>query len=226
MAGLEKIEQLVVGWHDRGFIGVAERTEDFITLKSGRKSPHYANFRGVMSIDKDNQLSKVDQLSLRKLTISVAADLLCNSTIDYDHIAPIPQAITQLGGAIAVKAGTSSLNPRVKEGEKGYGKHKPVEGDYLPGDEVIGFDDVVTTGDAKSEFLEPMEAAGLVVPGYLVLLDREEGGRANVEATGRQLESVVGMYDVAEILLGADRITPTQYGFIQTYLGEYGDRAA
>ena len=226
MGEFGKVEKLVVGWHDRGLIGVAETREDFITLKSGRLSPHYANFRGFMSFDKTSELSAKKQAKIRKLTIAAAAHCIQNSDIEFDHIAPLPQAVTQLGGAIAVKAGVSSLNPRVKEGEKGYGKHKPVEGDFVSGDRVLGFDDVVTTGEAKNEFLEPMTAMGLEVPGYVVLLDRQEGGKKLVEASGRQLEAVVGMYDVAEILAGHGRIASHQYEFIQEYLGTYGDLAA
>jgi orotate phosphoribosyltransferase len=231
MAGFEHLEEWVVGLYDRNILGCARDPEEFIKLKSGRMSPHYANFRGVMSVDYDHThdgMSYEQQMRIRLLTVkagSFVLDKISASTF-FDHVAPIPQAVTQLGGAIALDSNRSCLNVRVKEGEKGYGKHNPVEGSYCEGDIVIGFDDVVTTGDAKREFLEPMDHAGLVVPGFAVLLDREEGGRVNIAETGYELTAAVGMYAVKDILFENNRINSDQLGFIEDYLGEYGDLAA
>ena len=235
MAEFEHMEEWVVGLHDRGIIGCAETRDDFIKLKSGRMSPHYANFRGIMSVNYNIvhygeghiQMNNGQQQRVRELTVEAGAyaidQLLRVKGQNFDHIAPIPQAVTQLGGAIALRGGYSSVNVRVPEGEKGYGKHKPVEGDYRKGDRVIGFDDVVTTGDAKEEFLEPMRMAELEVPGFVVLLDRQEGGRNRIESLGYSLTPAVGVYAVKEILRDNNRISADQYGFIEEYLGEYGD---
>lgn len=232
MAEFEHLEEMVVGWWDRGIIGCAENRKDFITLKSGRQSPHYANFRGIMSRDTElavhGGFNFDQQMRVRELTVDAGAFALdqIRGMHNFDHFAPIPQAVTQLGGAVALKANVSCVSVRVKEGEKGYGKHKPVEGDYHEGETVLGFDDVVTTGDAKEEFLEPISLVGLEVEDFMVLLDRQEGGRKKLEELGYRLTSVVGMYVVKNILWVNHRITDKQHDFLDDYLDEYGDLAA
>jgi uridine monophosphate synthetase len=222
MAGGADAEAMAVGLHARGILGYAESPETFITLKSGRRSPHYANFRGLMSVDRDSVLPPAEQMRVRSLTVDTCAAALDSLEVDFDHFAPIPQAVTQLGGAIALRAGVSSLGVRVKEAEKGYGKHQPVEGDFREGDRVVGFDDVITTGQAKQEFLEPMSIAKLAVRHFLVILDREEGGRDNLEAEGYGVTAVIGMTAVNEILKEAGRITADQYAWTRDYLQQYG----
>lgn len=83
---------------------------------------------------------------------------------------------------------------------------------------------MVTTGEAKQEFLEPMALAKLVVPEFVVLVDREEGGRVNIEKLGYDLTAATGIYQAKEILRDNNRISSQQYDFIQEYLDEYGDQ--
>ncbi len=231
MGEFEHLEEWVVGLHDRGVLGVAETREEFIKLKCERISPHYANFRGIMSVDYEltqNGMTHDQQMRVRELTIKAGAHMVGRiaSAKNFDHLAPIPQAITQLGGAIALESGRSSLNVRVKEGEKGYGKHKPVEGDYKDGQKVVGLDDVVTLAETKEEFEEPVSVVNLDLIGFGVLLDRQEGGRANVERMGLFLDAAVGMYVVKDVLHENGRITREQLDFVDEYLDQYGDLAA
>ncbi len=231
MAEFEHMEEWVVGMHDRGLLGCAETTADFTKLKSERMSPHYANFRGVMSINYDlaiDGFSFDQQMRVRDLTVEAGVFVLesIRDLRNFDHLAPIPQAVTQLGGAIALKGGYSAVNVRVKEGEKGYGKHKPVEGDFKAGQVVVGFDDVVTTGETKEEFIEPISLVGLELQGFAVLLDRQEGGRVKVENQGYKFDAAVGMYVVKNILRDNGRINSEQYDFVDEYLDQYGDLAA
>ena len=141
---------------------------------------------------------------------------------DFDHIVGIPQAVTHVSGAVAQYTGESDLNIRVREGEKGYGKHKPVEGDIMPGEIVVALDDVVTDGKSKDEVVEPLDLTGLVLKDYVVMVDRQEGGRQNVEAGGRTLTAVVGMVAVTNILEANGLINLQQAGWADIYREQYG----
>jgi orotate phosphoribosyltransferase len=56
-------------------------------------------------------------------------------------------------------------------------------------------DDVITTGRSALEAAAAVVAEGGVVVGVLAVVDREEGGRAAIEAAG---------YDVAALLTAKD----------------------
>ncbi len=72
----------------------------------------------------------------------------------------------------------------VRKEPKGHGKGKQIEGNFSEGDTIIIVDDVITTGGSTIKAMDVIEAAGGKVAFALVLVDREEGGRAAIEARG------------------------------------------
>jgi orotate phosphoribosyltransferase len=72
----------------------------------------------------------------------------------------------------------------VRKEAKQHGRKKLVEGNFKAGDVVAVVDDVITTGGSTLKAIDQLEAEGGKVSFALVLLDREEGGRANIEARG------------------------------------------
>lgn len=77
----------------------------------------------------------------------------------------------------------------VRKEPKGHGRKKLVEGNFKEGDTVIVVDDVITTGGSTLQAIEKVEAEGGKVAFVVVLVDREEGGRANIEAKGYKVFS-------------------------------------
>ncbi len=72
----------------------------------------------------------------------------------------------------------------VRKEPKKHGRQKLVEGNFKSGDSVVVVDDVITTGGSTLKAIENVEAEGGKVAFVMVLLDREEGGRAIIEAKG------------------------------------------
>ena len=77
----------------------------------------------------------------------------------------------------------------VRKEAKGHGRKKLVEGNFKAGDLIVAVDDVITTGGSTLKAIESIEAEGGKVAFVLVLLDREEGGKANIEAKGHRVFS-------------------------------------
>jgi orotate phosphoribosyltransferase len=70
----------------------------------------------------------------------------------------------------------------VRKAEKAHGTGRRLEGFLKPGAKVVIVDDVCTTGGSTITAIEATQAAGMEVIGVLCLVDREQGGRANIEA--------------------------------------------
>jgi orotate phosphoribosyltransferase len=70
----------------------------------------------------------------------------------------------------------------VRKAEKTHGTGRLLEGFHKLGAHVVIVDDVCTTGGSTITAIEATKASGMNVIGVLCLVDREQGGRANIEA--------------------------------------------
>ena len=88
----------------------------------------------------------------------------------------------------------------VRKEAKTHGRHKLVEGNFSAGHSVVIVDDVITTGGSTLQAIDAIEAAGGNIAFVIVLVDRQEGGRENIEKRGHK---VVPIFTRAD-LIGAD----------------------
>ena len=85
----------------------------------------------------------------------------------------------------------------VRKEAKAHGTGKLIEGPFASGDRVIVVEDVITTGGSALRAIEAVRAANGTVIGVLAVVDREEGGRAAIEAAG---VPVIALATAAEVL--------------------------
>jgi len=85
----------------------------------------------------------------------------------------------------------------VRKASKDHGTKKLVEGDksIVPGMAVALLEDVVTTGGSSLKAVESLKAVGVNVVGIVALVDRLEGGRETIEASGLPLVSIATRRD-------------------------------
>ena len=88
----------------------------------------------------------------------------------------------------------------VRKEAKSHGTGRRVEGNLNTGDAVVVVEDVITTGGSAREAIAAVQAAGGRVLGVLAVVDREEGGRAAIEATGLE---VVALTTATNLGLGS-----------------------
>lgn len=65
-----------------------------------------------------------------------------------------------------------------------------VAGEFAPGNHVVLVDDLITQADSKIEAIRALEYQGLEVATVLVLVDRQQGGKEQLQQTGHELSSV------------------------------------
>ncbi|WP_136513595.1 orotate phosphoribosyltransferase [Geomonas edaphica] len=87
----------------------------------------------------------------------------------------------------------------IRKEPKGHGTGAWLEGrkNLKPGSKVVIVEDVVTSGGSSIKAIKRAEEEGLKVLGVVTLVDREEGGRENIESEGYWLKSI---FTKAEIL--------------------------
>ena len=84
----------------------------------------------------------------------------------------------------------------VRKAAKEHGTKKLIEGNFAAGDTVVVIDDVVTTGGSTLQAIDTLEAAGGKVAFVLALVDRQEGGKENIERRGYKVVSIFNRADV------------------------------
>lgn len=87
----------------------------------------------------------------------------------------------------------------VRKTAKSHGTMQWIEGNISAGDRVAIVDDVITTGKSTIEAITRASEAGLEIVKVIALVDRQEGGRENIEALGYPVDAVVTREDVMAV---------------------------
>jgi orotate phosphoribosyltransferase len=162
------------------------------TLASGKQSSFY--------IDARLTTMSPDGLS----TIGPAAlSLIRERGWDPDSVGGLTLGADPVSYAISYASASSPRPIRaftVRKEAKAHGTGKLIEGPFSDRDRVVVVEDVVTTGGSALRAIEAIRAAGGRVLGVLAVVDREEGGREAIEATGISVASLVRVSEVLSLV--------------------------
>src|SRR5437588_2706979 len=84
----------------------------------------------------------------------------------------------------------------VRKTAKQHGRQKRIEGNFSSDDSVVVVDDVITTGGSTIQAIDAIEEAGGQIAFVIVLVDREEGGRPNIERRGYKVVPIFTRTDL------------------------------
>jgi uridine monophosphate synthetase len=199
LAAASPVDDIALGLQDIGAVRFGE-----FTLKSGSKSPVYIDLRLLVS----------DPVLMARVAKAMAGIL---ASLRFDRIAALPYGGLPIGQAVALASRRPLIYPRREA--KDYGTKKLIEGTYAAGETVVVLDDLVTTGGSKIEAMEPLTEAGLRVTDVVVLVDREQGGRAELAARGLCLHSVLTLSELLDALARHGRIGETVRRDVRSALG-------
>jgi orotate phosphoribosyltransferase len=171
-------------------------------LSSGSLSPYYIDLRLIPS----------DPEAFKKV-IGYYSSVLQRGILKRTHsIAGIPTAGIAYGAVLAFSHRKPFLYVRKEAKEHGAGRR--IEGRLFPGVKVLILDDVVTSGSNLINAIEAIRTDGGVVQDAVVLLDRQQGGSANLEKAGVKLHPFTTISRICKILRKNGAIDESQYAEI------------
>jgi orotate phosphoribosyltransferase len=171
------------------------------TLASGKKSDYYIDCRITTLHAEGGRLSGLLLYDLIREHLphaeavgglTMGADPLVSNTAsasawalaDHNEIAELSDMLELDPGQRSDEGPAPTLlhGFLVRKAEKTHGTGRRIEGFLKLGAHVVIVDDVCTTGGSTIAAIEATREAGMNVAGVLCLVDREQGGRASIEA--------------------------------------------
>jgi orotate phosphoribosyltransferase len=107
----------------------------------------------------------------------------------------------------------------VRKQEKTYGATGRIVGaEVSEGEKILFFDDVISEGLSKLEGIKPLEELGARIRNVLVVVDREQGGKKNLEKLGYEVHALAKVSDIVNSLLEAESISKEQTDAVMNYI--------
>ena len=175
------------------------------TLKSGIVSPIYLDLRRLISYPQ----------ILRRAALAYTTLM---SGLQFQRIAGIPYAGLPIATAVSLEGDWPLIYPRKET--KDYGTKAEIEGLFAAGETIVAIDDLATTGGAKIEAIQKLEAAGLVVKDIVVLIDREQGAKETLAQAGYTLHAVVTLRQLLDEWHRSGVISPAQFDEVRAFLNQ------
>ena len=158
------------------------RRGDFV-LSSGQRSSYYIDCRlTTMTAEGQRLIGELGWRALRAAGWRPRA--VGGLTMGAD-----PVAYAVAGASFGTEMVVDAFS--VRKEAKSHGTGRVIEGSFAEGDEVVIVEDAITTGGSAQRAIASVEAAGGRVLGVLAVVDREEGGRAALEQSGKDVVALV-----------------------------------
>jgi orotate phosphoribosyltransferase len=155
-------------------------------LKSGKNSNIYLDLRQIISHPKVLRL--VADTIWEQVT-SVKSDLICG----------VPYTALPIATCISLQQNIPMIMRRKEKKE--YGTKQQIEGAFKPGQHCLIIEDVITSGTSILETVDDLEAAGIKITDTVVLVNREQGGKENLQKRNLKLHAALTLSEILHILL-------------------------
>ncbi len=177
-------------------------------IKSGATSPYYVDLARLLSAPK--QLCVITEIAALKIQ-----DLKATERIDK-------LASIELKGALIVPSIACMVDLPcviVRKEEKAYGVTGRTAGaDVAKGNNILFFDDVISEGLSKVEGIKPLQDMGANVKHMLVVVNREQGGKENLEKLGYKVHALAKISEIVDALRRSKSISKEQADAVLDYI--------
>lgn len=198
---MKKIASMIL-WEAKA-IQISEK-EPF-TLTSGNMSPIYIDCRRLISFP-----------VYRDIVTAFASWFYVNEKINTDYIAGGESAGIPYGALLADKLGLPFIYIRKKP--KGHGTTAQIEGHIESAKTVLLYEDLITDGKSKVNFINGVKRAECRVEACLVLFDRLQGGKEMLLRENVTLHSMTDLDTALKIGTETGALTKEELSSVYEYL--------
>lgn len=174
-------------------------------IKSGILSPYYLDIKCITSKPK----------LLRDIAKTMWESI---PNKNFDLVCGVPYTALPIATVMSVDHEVPMVIRR-KEA-KGYGTNKIIDGVYETGKTVLVVEDVITSGASIMETIAPLQEVGLKPTQVVILINREQGGKAKLEAAGHTVNQVMSVFEVLEILEKNGKLTSETTTMVRKFIAE------
>jgi len=165
-------------------------------------SPIYVNLRNLP----ENLIDKI-------------AEAMRDLNLQADYVTGIPTTAISFAKSYSEKTAIPFVDIIEKSGTSTH--RKLVAKDGAPageGKSILIIDDVISQGNSKFEVLKVAEELGYTVAGFIVLIDRVQGGSKTLSEMNVQLHSVFTLPNMLEYYKAKNLLSEDKYRTITAYL--------
>ena len=177
-------------------------------IKSGALSPYYIDLARLLATPKE--LCSIAEIAADAIGPIMVSD-------EIDKLASIELKGALILPSIACKVDLPCVV--VRKEDKAYGVTGRIAGaEVAQGENILFFDDVISEGLSKLEGIKPLEELGAHVTHVMVVVDREQGGRENLEKLGYKVHALAKISEIVEALHQARSISQEQANAVLSYV--------
>ena len=165
-------------------------SEEQFTLASGKKSHHYFNCKELLLYPDRLEILANYLVSTHVPELGFQPEAIGGLTMGADPICYSMSLVYQREGILVYPL-------TVRKETKDHGTKKQIEGATSKVSTCLVVDDVITTGGSTLKAVEALRSADIQVNKCVCILDREEGGRENLEREGIELHPIFRKSDFA-----------------------------
>jgi uridine monophosphate synthetase len=177
-------------------------------IRSGAVSPYYIDLARLISSPRN--LRDIAEVAAREVRNIQAVDRI-------DKLASI-----ELKGALILPSIGCQVDLPcivVRKEQKTYGITGRTAGaEVRRGDHILFFDDVLSDGLSKIEGIRPLEELGAKVKHLMVVVDREQKGRENLQKLGYSIHSLTRISEIVRYLRERGKVTEKQAEAVREYV--------
>ncbi len=177
-------------------------------IKSGALSPYYIDMAGLLS--SPGELCNIASIAadrIRSIMAREKIDKLASIELKGALILPSIGCILELPCVV------------VRKEDKAYGVTGRTAGaEVRNGDQILFFDDVISEGLSKVVGIKPLEELGAKVSNIMVVVDREQGGRENLEKMGYKIHPLARISELVNSLHKTESISKEQAETVINYI--------
>ena len=190
-------ESLIVALYQIGAVQFGE-----FKLKSGQTSSIYINLRKIISYP---QLLRQIAEAMWKASSQTTYDLICG----------VPYTALPIATCISITHDIPMVMRRKEK--KDYGTKQSIEGDFKPGQSCLVIEDIITTGSSILETTADLEQAGLSIKHVMALIDREQGGKENLNKHYNTI-TLLSLSEIFNGLLKSNLLSLSERNIIEQFL--------